>query len=213
MRTIESLHLRTAVRGVVLLSGFVLLWSSAAALASPPKDADHVVGTLVEVDQASKRLSLADDAQTGSELGQGSPTNVYLDASTTASRDGKAAALTGLKLGERLLIRTARSGDRLHGSQIVVLPDTSMEQGPQRYLHGTVEQIKTDTRTLHIDQAQTLIPNLIAYDDQTTVVTLDGKTVAVTSLKQGDEIDASLRLRERLTTAKKIVLLRSAGGP
>jgi len=202
------------IRRVILSSGLVLLCSAAAAMAPPPKNADHVVGTLVELDPHGKRLSLADDAQTGSELGQGSPTNVYLDASTTASRDGKATAITGLKLGERLLIRTSRSGDdRLRASKVTVLADTNVEQGPERYLHGTVGQIKTDTRTLHIDQAQTLIPNLIAYDDQTTVVTLDGKAVAVTSLKAGDEIDASLRLRDRLTTAKKIVLLRSSGAP
>ncbi|MFC3816650.1 hypothetical protein [Lysobacter sp. GCM10012299] len=202
------------IRRVILSSGLVLLCSVAAAMAPPPKNADHVVGTLVELDPHGKRLSLADDAQTGSELGQGSPTNVYLDASTTASRDGKATALTGLKLGERLLIKTSRSGDdRLRASKVTVLADTNVEQGPERYLHGTVGQIKTDTRTLHIDQAQTLIPNLIAYDDQTTVVTLDGKPVAVTSLKAGDEIDASLRLRDRLTTAKKIVLLRSSGTP
>ncbi len=196
------------------LAAFALLCGTAAAtFAAPPASGDHSVGTLVRVDVDSKRLALAPDAQTGSELGQGSEINLYVDATTTASRAGKRIKLIELKPGERLLVRTTTSRNRTQASQILVLPDTDMDQGPRRYLHGTVSEVRTGTRMLHISQAESRILNKIGYDEQTSVVALDGKSMAVTDLKPGDEIDTSLRLRSRITTAKQIVLLRPGKGP
>ncbi len=196
------------------MAAFALLCCAAAAtFAAPPAPADHAVGTLVRVDVDARRLAIATDAQTGSELGQGGEINLYVDATTTASRAGKNIKLIELKPGERLLVRTQTNRNRTQASKILVLPNTDMDQGPGRYLHGTIGEVRTATRMLHINQAESRILNKIGFDEQTTVVTLDGKPMAVTSLKPGDEIDASLRLRSRITTAKQIVLLRSAKGP
>ena len=94
-----------------------------------------------------------------------------------------------------------------------MLPDTDMDQGPGRYLHGTVGEVRTGTRMLHVSQSESRILNKIGYDEQTTVVTLDGKAVPLSTIKPGDEVDMSLRLRSRITTAKEIVLLRPGKGP
>jgi len=206
-------RIRPSAARVAMVAFALLCCAAAATLASPPVAGDHAVGTLVRVDVNAKRLAIATDAQTGSELGQGGEINLYVDATTTASRAGKQIKLIELKPGERLLVRTTTSRNRTQANKILVLPDTDMNQGPGRYLHGTVGEVRTGTRMLHISQAESRILNKIGYDEQTTVVTLDGKSMAVTSLKPGDEIDTSLRLRSRITTAKQIVLLRPGKGP
>lgn len=189
----------------------VVLLGLAAAVAAAV-ESDHAVGTLQRVDSPSQRLTLAIDAQTGSELGQGSPINLYFGSATTATRAGKPVAVTDLKPGERLLVRTRKSGNRVQAEQVLVLPNTDLDHGPRRYLHGTVHEIRTGTRMLHVDQADTLILNRIGYDANTVFVSLDGKPLDRTTLKPGDEVDMSLRLGGRITTAVKVVLLRRAGG-
>ncbi len=202
------------IRPGAAIAVFALLCcATAVTSASSPESGDHAVGTLVRVDVDSKRLSIATDAQTGSELGQGGEVNLYVDATTTASRDGKKIRLIELKPGERLLVRTVTNRNRTQASKILVLPDTDINQGAGRYLHGTVSEVRTGTRMLHVSQSESRILNKIGYDEQTTVVTLDGKSMSVTDLRPGDEIDTSLRLRSRITTAKQIVLLRPAKGP
>ncbi|HEY5804764.1 MAG TPA: hypothetical protein VIT90_13815 [Lysobacter sp.] len=213
MRTNDGLRRGAAIRAMALASTLLLLFVAAASFASPPVEGDHAVGTLVRVDVASKRMAIATDAQTGSELGQGGEINIYVDATTTATRGGKPIKLIELKPGERLLVRTQTSRNRTTASKILVLPDTDMDQGPGRYLHGTVGEVRTGTRMLHVSQAESRILNKIGYDEQTTAVTLDGKTVPLSTIKPGDEVDMSLRLRSRITTAKDIVLLRPGKGP
>jgi 3-dehydroquinate synthase class II len=202
-----------AIRTVALASTLLFGFAVATSLASPPVAGDHAVGTLVRVDVPSKRMALATDAQTGSELGQGGEINIYVDTTTTATRGGKPIKLIELKPGERLLVRTQTSRNRTQASKVLVLPDTDMDQGPGRYLHGTVGEVRTGTRMLHVSQSESRILNKIGYDEQTTVVTLDGKTVPLSTIKPGDEVDMSLRLRSRITTAKEIVLLRPGKGP
>lgn len=210
----QNFQLRAAVRGTVLASILALFAMTATtALASTPAEGDHAVGTLVRVDVDSNRLALATDAQTGSELGQGGEINIYVDATTTATRAGKRIKLIELKPGERLLVRTQSSRNRVQAVKILVLPNTNMAQGAGRYLHGTISDVNTRTRTLNISQSESRILNRIGYDEQTTLVGLDGKSIPLNTLKPGDEIDTGLRLRGRITTATSMVLLRPTSGP
>ena len=187
--------------------------ASRPAWSKPPSDPDHVVGTLQQVDTKYHRLVIGLDAQTGDELGQGAPVNVYFDDTTTVQNASGTAKITDLKMNDRLMIHTQTTGDKMHAIRVRVLADTDVGQGWGRYLHGTVRSLEPATNTMHVDQAQSDVLNRIGHDANTKVVTLDGKPSAVSNLKPGDEVDMSLLLREKVTTAKTIVVLRPAATP
>src|SRR5688572_13809649 len=130
-------RLRVAAR-TVLLAGLgaicVAAWT-APAWAAPP-ESDHAVGTLARVDAGQSRLVLSRDSETGNVVGQGTPDNVYLSPSTVITRSGSPVQLTDLKVGERLLVATQRSGNRTQAMRVRVLPSTSPGQDWGRYLHG-----------------------------------------------------------------------------
>lgn len=201
--------LRAAAR-TALLAGLGAI--CVAAWAAPP-DSDHAVGTLARVDAGQSRLVLSRDSETGNVVGQGTPDNVYLSPSTVITRAGSPVQLTDLKVGERLLVATQRSGNRTQAMRVRVLPSTSPGQDWGRYLHGTLRSIEKATRTVHIDQAETLNFVRVGYDDQTQAFDAEGKPIELSSLKPGDELDMAVRKDVKDRTATKVVLLPPHGGP
>lgn len=201
--------LRTAARTLLLagLAGICM-----AAWAATP-ESDHAVGTLARVDMGQSRIVLSRDSETGNAVGQGTPDNIYLSPSTVITRSGGPVHLTDLKVGERLLVATQRSGNRTEGSRVRVLPSTSPGQDWGRYLHGTLRSIEKATRSVHIDQAQTLNFVRIRYDDNTQAFDAEGKPIQLSSLKPGDELDMAVRKDVKDRTATKVVLLPPHGGP
>ncbi|MDR0181682.1 hypothetical protein [Lysobacter arvi] len=169
----------------------------------------RTVGTLQRHDPAQHRIVLSLDARTGSELGQGAPVNVYYDEAK-AQRDR--ATRPKLQPGDRVMLETVTTGNRVEATSVRRLPDTTPGQDWGQYLHGTVAEVVPRTRVLMVDQAQTRIRNRIEVDDATRVFALDGAPMRLDQLKPGDEIDMAFHLKGRVRTASKIVLLRPAGG-
>jgi len=169
----------------------------------------RTVGTLQRHDPAQHRIVLSLDARTGSELGQGAPINLYYDEAK-AQRDR--ATRPKLQPGDRVMLDTVKTGNRVEATSVVRLPDTTPGQGWGQYLHGKVAEFVPRTSMLMVDQIDTRIRNRIAIDAQTQVFALDGTPMRLDQLKAGDEIDMAFRLVGRVRTASKIVLLRSAGG-
>lgn len=169
----------------------------------------RTVGTLQRHDPAQHRIVLSPDARTGSELGQGAPINLYYDEAT-AERDR--ATRPKLQPGDRVMLDTVKTGNRVEATSVRLLPDTTRGQGWGQYLHGTVAEFVPRTNVLMVDQAETRIRNRIAIDAQTQVFALDGSPMRLDELKPGDEIDMAFHLAGRVRTASKIVLLRPAGG-
>lgn len=202
-------RLRAAAR-TVLLAGLGAICT--AAWAAPP-ESDHAVGTLARMDAGQSRLVLSRDSETGNVVGQGAPDNIYLSSSTVITRSGTPVQSTDLKVGERLLVATQRSGNRTEAKRVRVLPSTSPGQDWGRYLHGTLRSIEQATRTVHIDQAETLNFVRVGYDDQTQAFDADGKAIELRSLKPGDELDMAVRKGVKDRTATKVVLLPPQGGP
>lgn len=202
-------RLRVAAK-TVLLAG--LGWICIAAWAAPP-ESDHAVGTLARVDTGQSRLVLSRDSETGNVVGQGTPDNIYVSPTTVFTRSGSPIRLTDLKVGERLLAATQRSGNRTQATRVRVLPSTSPGQDWGRYLHGKLRSIEKATRTVHIDQAETLNFVRVGYDDKTQAFDADGKPIQLSSLKPGDELDMAVRKGVKDRTATKVVLLPPHGGP
>lgn len=202
-------RLRVAAK-TVLLAG--LGWICIAAWAATP-ESDHAVGTLARVDTGQSRLVLSRDSETGNVVGQGTPDNIYVSSTTVFTRSGSPIRLTDLKVGERLLAATQRSGNRTQATRVRVLPSTSPGQDWGRYLHGKLRSIEKATRTVHIDQAETLNFVRVGYDDKTQAFDADGKPIQLSSLKPGDELDMAVRKGVKDRTATKVVLLPPHGGP
>lgn len=200
--------LRVAAR-TLLLAGLGAI--CIAAWAATPSD--HAVGTLARVDMGHSRIALSRDSETGNVVGQGAPDNIYLSSSTVITRSGSPVPLTDLKVGERLLVATQRSGNRTQGTRVRVLPSTSPGQDWGRYLHGTLRSIEQATRTVHVDQAETLNFVRVGYDDNTQAFDAEGKPIQLSSLKPGDELDMAVRKGVKDRTATKVVLLPPHGGP
>ncbi|BDU16954.1 hypothetical protein [Lysobacter auxotrophicus] len=169
----------------------------------------RTVGTLQRHDPAQHRIVLSLDARTGSELGQGAPVNLYYDEAK-AARDR--ATRPKLQPGDRVMLDTVKTGNRVEATSVVRLPDTTPGQGWGQYLHGTVGEFVPRTNVLMVDQAETRIRNRIGVDAGTQVFALDGTPMRREQLKPGDEIDMAFHLKGRVRTASKIVLLRPAGG-
>ena len=169
----------------------------------------RTVGTLQRHDPAQHRIVLSLDARTGSELGQGAPVNLYYDEAK-AARDR--ATRPKLQPGDRVMLDTVKTGNRVEATSVVRLPDTTPGQGWGQYLHGTVGEFVPRTNVLMVDQAETRIRNRIGVDAGTQVLALDGTPMRLEQLKPGDEIDMAFHLKGRVRTASKIVLLRPAGG-
>jgi len=169
----------------------------------------RTVGTLQRHDPAQHRIVLSNDARTGSELGQGAPINLYYDEAKAAK---DRATRPKLQPGDRLMLDTVKTGNRVEAISAHRLPDTTPGQGWGQYLHGTVAEFVPRTNVLLVDQAETRIRNRIAIDPQTQVFALDGSVMRLDQLKPGDEIDMAFHLQGRVRTASKIVLLRPAGG-
>lgn len=209
-RGMRSTRLRAAAM-TVLLAGLAGAACMAASAATP--ESDHAVGTLARVDAKQSRIVLSRDSETGNVVGQGTPDNIYLSPSTVITRSGSPVQMSDLKVGERLLVATQSKRNRTEGTRVRVLPSTSMGQDWGRYLHGTLRSIEKATRTVHIDQAETLNFVRIGYDDQTQAFDADGKPIQLNSLKPGDELDMAVRKGVKDRTATKVVLLPPHGGP
>lgn len=196
----------TIVRFHRTLVACVLLGLTTAAAAQVQ---GRTVGTLQRHDPAQHRIVLSLDARTGSELGQGAPINLYYDEAK-AERDR--ATRPKLQPGDRLMLDTVKTGNRVEATSVTRLPDTTPGQGWGQYLHGTVAEFVPRTNVLMVDQNETRIRNRIGIDANTQVFALDGTPMRLEQLKPGDEIDMAFRLVGRVRTASKIVLLKPAGG-
>jgi hypothetical protein len=187
-----------------LLVMALLVASTAAA-----QQSGRTVGTLQRHDPKQHRIVLSPDASTGSELGQGAPLNLYYD-------EAKAAATRGtrpkLQPGDRVMLDTVKTGNRIEATSVVKLADTTPGQGWGRYLHGTVGEVIPNNSVLMVDQADSRIRNRIKHDAQTKVFALDGSPMRIDQIKTGDEVDLAYRMTGKDGTATKIVLLRPAGG-
>jgi hypothetical protein len=179
------------------------------ASAGGPTDRGHVVGTLTRVDANSHRLILSRDTQIGSRVGERGPVNVYYDTPLVASPADGTASIAELAHGDRLLVEVRKVGARLQAGEIRVLATTTADHVWGSYLHGTVHEIRTGTRTLHVDEADSHIFNRIGYDAGTKVEALDGKPLDVLGL-DGQEVDIALRRNERIPMASRIVVLGPA---
>jgi hypothetical protein len=168
----------------------------------------RTVGTLQRHDPAQHRIVLSLDARTGSELGQGAPINLYYDEAKAAA---DRATRPKLQPGDRVMLDTVKTGNRVEATSVVRLPDTTPGQGWGQYLHGKVAEFVPRTNVLMVDQMDTRIRNRIGIDAQTQVFALDGTPMRLDQLKPGDEIDMAFHLVGRVRTASKIVLLRPAG--
>lgn len=169
----------------------------------------RIVGTLQRHDPKQHRIVLSQDARTGSELGQGAPINLYYDEAKAAA---DRATRPKLQPGDRLLLNTVTTGNRIEATSVRRLPDTTPGQGWGQYLHGTIGEIVPRTGVLLIDQDQSRIRNRIGFDAQTQVFALDGSPMRFDQLKAGDEVDLAFRMQGRLRTATRIVVLPPPGG-
>lgn len=179
--------------------------AASTSFAQPPA---RTVGTLQRHDPKQHRIVLSLDARTGSELGQAAPVNLYYDEAKAAQTRGTRPKL---QPGDRLMLETVTTGNRVEATSVYRLADTTPGQGWGRYLHGTIGEIVPRTGVLMVDQADSRIRNRIEHDAQTRVFALDGSPMRFDQLKAGDEIDMAYRMTGRDGVATKIVLLRSSG--
>ena len=182
------------------------------AMAATPSDPGYTVGTLDSIDAKQHRLVLGADAAEGESLGQGAPIDVYYDDTTAITLPGGKTAVTDLKVGDRLMVKTSGTGNRISAKSVQWLPDTTPGQGWGRYVHGTISEMVDRTQVFMVAQARTNIRYRVGHDQDTKVFALDGSPMTFAQLKTGDDVDIAYRLVNNVRTATKVVVLSSAGG-
>ena len=190
----------------------VVAMAGGMAMAATPSDHGHTVGTLDRIDAKQSRLVLGADAAEGESLGQGAPIDIYYDGTTTITGSGGKAAVTDLKVGDRLMVKTSEAGNRISAKSVQWLPDTTPGQGWGRYVHGTISEIVDRTQVFMVAQAGTNIRYRVGHDQGTKVLALDGSAMTFAQLKTGDDVDIAYRLVNNERTATKVVVVSSAGG-
>lgn len=190
----------------------IVAMAGGMAMAATPSDHGHTVGTLDRIDAKQSRLVLGADAAEGESLGQGAPIDIYYDGTTTITGSGGKAAVTDLKVGDRLMVKTSEAGNRISAKSVQWLPDTTPGQGWGRYVHGTISEIVDRTQVFMVAQAGTNIRYRVGHDQGTKVLALDGSAMTFAQLKTGDDVDIAYRLVNNERTATKVVVVSSAGG-
>lgn len=190
----------------------IVAMAGGMAMAATPSDHGHTVGTLDRIDAKQNRLVLGADAAEGESLGQGAPIDIYYDGTTTITGSGGKAAVTDLKVGDRLMVKTSEAGNRISAKSVQWLPDTTPGQGWGRYVHGTISEIVDRTQVFMVAQAGTNIRYRVGHDQGTKVLALDGSAMTFAQLKTGDDVDIAYRLVNNERTATKVVVVSSAGG-
>lgn len=190
----------------------IVAMAGGMAMAATPSDHGHTVGTLDRIDAKQNRLVLGADAAEGESLGQGAPIDIYYDGTTTITGSGGKAAVTDLKVGDRLMVKTSEAGNRVSAKSVQWLPDTTPGQGWGRYVHGTISEIVDRTQVFMVAQAGTNIRYRVGHDQGTKVLALDGSAMTFAQLKTGDDVDIAYRLVNNERTATKVVVVSSAGG-
>lgn len=190
----------------------IVAMAGGMAMAATPSDHGHTVGTLDRIDAKQSRLVLGADAAEGESLGQGAPIDIYYDGTTTITGSGGKAAVTDLKVGDRLMVKTSEAGNRVSAKSVQWLPDTTPGQGWGRYVHGTISEIVDRTQVFMVAQAGTNIRYRVGHDQGTKVLALDGSAMTFAQLKTGDDVDIAYRLVNNERTATKVVVVSSAGG-
>lgn len=197
---------RKLPRGAMILAMAALLPLVVASIigkVSAAESQDRIVGTLQRIDASQQRIVVGNDSQIRGRREEA--IRVYHDAGTTVARQGRAVPVTNLKLGDRLLITTERSANRVKAGDIRVLADATPGQVAGGYMHGTVLHVGKDF--LNINQLPGRKFFRIDYDDATTAASLDGRPLDVGALAQGAEVDMSLSLSGSIPKAKAIVVL------
>lgn len=153
------------------------------------------IGSVASVHVDEGYFTLAEDARTGSALGQGGETRVPV---------GRATGASGLRVGNRVRVLTdaARGGEAVD-VQVLNAPAQPLPWGS--YLHGSIASINHASGTATIQQVGSLNAVRVRHDASTVAVALDGSPLPLSALREGDEVDIVLRLVQPDPVASRIV--------
>ena len=151
----------------------------------------RLAGFVKSVDAKAKKLVVREAGANG-EAGTGKDITMTVDDQTAiTTTDGKALKLGDLKEGDSVLI--AHAGDLAQTIDVNVKLDE---------LTGFVKSVSADLKTFVVTLTGTTKDITVAVNDQTTIVTTDGKTLNIKELKEGDGVG----IAHTASVAKKIVV-------
>jgi hypothetical protein len=165
---------------------FVLVFL-ASFLAGPvsARAAEELSGIVKSVDVEGKKIVVT-------PTGKDAPVDVSVNAKTVMKTEpGEAIALKNLKPGDG--VGVAHKGGVALSIQVAVKPDE---------LTGHVKSVGADGKTFVVTQLGSETEATVAVNDQTSIVTTEGKKVELKELKAGDGVG----IAHINSTASKIVV-------
>jgi Cu/Ag efflux protein CusF len=151
----------------------------------------RLVGVVKSVDPEAKKLVLRETGAKG-EPGTGKDVTMTVDdQAAITTTDGKAIKLGNLKEGDGVSI--AHAGDLAQKIDVNVKPDE---------LTGFVKSVGADLKTFVVTLTGTTKDVTVVVNDETTIVTTEGKTLKIKDLKEGDGVGVA----HNASVAKKIVV-------
>ena len=149
------------------------------------------MGIVKSVDAEAKKLVMTETGAKG-EAGTSKDITMTVDDQTAiTTTDGKAIKLGDLKEGDGVSI--AHAGDLAQKIDVNVNRDE---------LTGFVKSVSADLKTFVVTLTGTTKDVTVAVNDQTMIVTTEGKTLKIKDLKEGDGVG----IAHISSVAKKIVV-------
>jgi len=150
-----------------------------------------LVGVVKSVDANAKTLVLKETSAKG-EPGTGEDVTMTVDdQAAITTTDGKAIKLGDLKEGDGVSI--AHAGDLAQKIEVNVKPDE---------MTGFVKSVGADLKSFVVTLTGTDKDITVVVNDETTIVTTEGKTLKIKDLKEGDGVG----IAHKASVAKKIVV-------
>jgi len=151
----------------------------------------RLAGIVKSVDATAKKLVLRETRAKG-EAGTSNDITMAVDGQIPiTTTDGKAIKLGDLKEGDSVLITHA--GDLAQKIDVNVKPDE---------LTGFVKSVSADLKTFVVTLTGTTTDVTVAVNDQTSIVTSEGKMLNIKDLKEGDGVG----IAHTASVAKKIMV-------
>jgi hypothetical protein len=174
-----------------------------------------IEGSIVDVDAASRRITVETDDARDSLRPMDEERSVYYDERTVVEFRGDTYRPESLERGDEVRIRFARSGDRDLAERITVLRDVraglpAYDDDVSSVVAGTIEYLDDRERRLEIEPRSGDRAAALVYWDDRTVVVFEGREYTPTQLERGDEVRVVGRRRDDRFLADRITVERDA---
>lgn len=133
---------------------------------------------------------------------------VQVSPSTTIVKNGQQVQLSNLQAGDNVQVQAQQQGGQWVASNVTVTPTSQVAGSAQQSLQGTVVAVNTGTDTISLRTAGGAQQQVSVPPGAT--IQKDGRSVPLTSLKPGDQVQVMAQPQNGKMTASQVMVTAPA---